>query len=312
MEPGPHRARSATLRTAISPYVVAAGEPLVRGLMRTALADLARLHGAQHPHACLDPMVFRGAAFLFFGFAPGSDALGRFERAIEAIDYRRALYVPTYRVRRALTGAMALLGELPPGGFLGALADQDPAAAREPAVVANLLYVFNTAWSDVAGLMSWMTQWLASQPEWLGRLRTAADPDAMAQRIVRETLRLSQSEYIVRRAREPLEFDGFVIPRGWLVRVCIRDIHRRPEVFPDPRRFDPDRFLDPPGPQAYAPFGASRISCLGESMTLMFGRLLALELARGYEIAVADDGPPELGPFHWQPSGRFRVQLTSL
>jgi hypothetical protein len=47
-------------------------------------------------------------------------------------------------------------------------------------------------------------------------------------------------------------------------------------------------------------------------MTLMFGRVLALELARAYDIALADDGPLELGSFHWQPSSRFRVRLTPL
>jgi len=137
------------------------------------------------------------------------------------------------------------------------------------------------------------------------------DPGAMAERIVRETLRLSQSEYLLREAREPLEVGRFVIPRGYLVRVCIREIHRRSDVFPEATRFLPDRFLNPPGPQVYAPFGASRISCLGDGMTLMFGRLLVLELAN-YDVAVADDGPFELGSFHWQPSGRFRVRLTPL
>lgn len=312
MEPEPHRARSATLRAAISRDVVAAGEPVVRSLMREALAGLARLNGEQHPRACLDAAVLRGASHLFFGFAPGSETLARFERAMQAIDYRRAMRVPPFRVRRALEEAMALLGGAPPGGFLGALAAADPAAARDPAVLVNMLYVLNTAaWSDVAGLMAWITKWLAFHPEWLTRLRAAEDPSGMAERIVRETLRLSQSEYLVRRTREPLELDGFLIPRGWLVRVCIREIHRRADVFPEPTRFLPDRFLSPPGPMAYAPFGASQISCLGEEMTLSFGRLLVTELA-AYEIAVADDGPPELGPFHWQPSGRFRVRLTPL
>ncbi len=312
MRPEPHRARSADLRTAISPAVVAAGEPVVRGLMREALAELARVGDARHPRAVLDSMVFRGAALLFFGFGPGSEAMVRLERLMGTIDYRRAFRTPPFRVRRALEEALAMLREAPPGGFLGALAAADPAAAKEPGVLVNLLYVLNTAaWSDVAGLMAWMTKWLASHPEWLGRLRAADDDGALAERIVRETLRLSQSEYIIRQARTPLELHGFVIPRGWLVRVCIRDIHRRPEVFPEPTRFLPDRFLDAPGPNAYAPFGASRISCLGESMTMLFGRLLAQELARGYDIAVAADGPAELGSFHWQPSSRFRVRLTA-
>lgn len=311
MRPEPHRARSAALRAAISPAVVAAAEPEVRAEVRRALLELARRGAEVHPRAALEPMVLRASAFLFFGFAPGGEAFGRLEAVMRRIDYRRAIRTPPFALRRALGAGVALLEAEAPGGFLGALAAADPAAARDPGVLANLLYVLNTAaWSDVAGLLSWMTSWLAHEPGWLGRLRAADAPDAMAERIVRETLRLSQSEYIIRQAREPLDLGAFVVPKGWLVRVCIRDIHRQAAVFADPTRFDPDRFLTTPGLDAYAPFGASRISCLGESVALQFGRLLALELAHGYDVAVAADGPPELGPFHWQPSGRLRVRLT--
>ena len=55
---------------------------------------------------------------------------------------------------------------------------------------------------------------------------------------------LAQSEYLFRRANNAIQFRGVVIPAGWLVRVCIREIHRDPAVFTNPDRFDPDRFLD--------------------------------------------------------------------
>jgi cytochrome P450 len=176
----------------------------------------------------------------------------------------------------------------------------------------NLIYMFNSgAVSDTASLMSWITWWVAAHPEWLRRLRESDAPDAMAERIVRETLRLSQSEYLVRRTTAPITVGGFAVPAGWLVRVCVREIHRRDDAFPDAGLFRPDRFLNPPDASRYAPFGASRVGCLGEGMTLMFGRALLLSMADRYEIRVIADGPPDLGPFHWRPSERFRIGLDN-
>jgi cytochrome P450 len=46
-------------------------------------------------------------------------------------------------------------------------------------------------------------------------LRGDPEPGELARRIVRETLRLEQSEYLMRQARRTIHWRGFVIPRGW-------------------------------------------------------------------------------------------------
>ncbi len=309
LAPGPHRTRAAALRTAISPQVVAAGAASVCVVMRDAMLELARRSGSLDPRDAMETAVLRGSAALFFGFEPGSAASKRLEPLMRTLDYRRARHVTTADVERALRAALAEIDASAPGGFYGALAAADHAAARDESNRVNLLYVLNTSCADMVGLMTWVAHWLATHSEWLGRLRAEAEPTALGDRIVRETLRLSQSEYLVRRTTRALDLDGFVVPKGWIVRVCIREIHRSAGGFAEPLRFSPDRFLEPPGPNAFAPFGASRLNCLGEPMTLLFGRTLALEMAR-YDVLVVDDGPVELGAFHWQPSSRFRVSLT--
>lgn len=310
MKPEPHKARSASLRTAFSRDVVAAGEPVVRRLLREALAELAA-DPSRAPRACLAPRVLQASTHLFFGFEPGSPESGRFERLVARLEPKRAFWMPPFRTRRTVARALEQLDAQPRGGFLAALAAVDEDAARDPAVLVNMLYILNmAAWADVSGLLTWLTKWLAEYPEWLERLRDAPEPDALAEGVVRETLRLSQSEYLVRQTREAVEFENLRVPKGWLVRVCIRDIHRRSEIFPEPEAFRPQRFATPPGPGAYAAFGASRIACSGEHMAMLYGRALVLELARGYDVAKAADGPVELGPFHWQPSQRFRVRLA--
>jgi hypothetical protein len=102
-------------------------------------------------------------------------------------------------------------------------------------------------------------------------------------------------------------------PAGWLVRVCTQESHRNPEVFADPDRYDPDRFLDPSWNAAeYAPFGIDGHSCIGEALTRRFTSVLLVRIARSYDVVVTNDGPLEMGEFqHWTPSDDFRIRLVS-
>jgi cytochrome P450 len=128
---------------------------------------------------------------------------------------------------------------------------------------------------------------------------------------VRETLRLDQSEFLLRRVKRPIRWGEFDIPAGWFVRVCVQESHRSPEAFDDPERFDPDRFLDPPDRARYSPFGVYRRLCPGEHLARAIGMHLVIELASRYDLQVVGDGPPEFSGFHWRPNPRFRVRLVA-
>ena len=79
-----------------------------------------------------------------------------------------------------------------------------------------------------------------------------------------ETLRLEQSEFLYRRVVKPLEIDGYRIPPGWLLRILVHESHRDPTVYPEPDRFNPDRFLARTFDKTeYSPFGADAHGCNG-------------------------------------------------
>jgi cytochrome P450 len=161
---------------------------------------------------------------------------------------------------------------------------------------------------------------LSDHPEWVARLReeagtqaeaTTGTGDSLAYRIVSETLRLEQSEYLYRETLEEISCGGFVIPKGWLVRICVRESHRSAVIFDSPDVFDPDRFLGRRySRDEYSPFGASRIMCLGEGLTRTFGQILASEAALAYDWSVVSDGPREFRRWHWKPSSRFSVAIS--
>jgi len=109
--------------------------------------------------------------------------------------------------------------------FASELGLAQPDAAEDETVLRNLAYILQTGSHDLGGLCVWLVKLLADHPDWAAIVRDEAATlpgvhglDA-AERIVLETLRLRQSEYLARRAESALTFDGHTIPAGWLVRV---------------------------------------------------------------------------------------------
>lgn len=107
-----------------------------------------------------------------------------------------------------------------------------------------------------------------------GRAPAAADLRALpyAGAVMRETLRLYPSAWIF--AREAVADDtlrGHAVPAGSTLLLSMLITHRMPDLWPDPERFDPGRFLDPdqaPGDYAYLPFGGGGHLCIGNHFAL--------------------------------------------
>jgi cytochrome P450 len=188
-----------------------------------------------------------------------------------------------------------------------------PGALEDPGTVRNLIYAMLTARDDVGGLLMWILKHLADHPEWAEAVRTST-PEGVVDRVVSETLRLQQSEFLFRRARRQLPVGNAVIPKGWIARVCIHEIHRDPDKFDDPERFDPDRFIDGGcGRDVYAPFGIDHHSCVGEAFARGFAAVFAERVTRRFDLEIVEDGPVELSAHrHWAPSGRFRLRLHAV
>ncbi|XP_039440748.1 cytochrome P450 4C1 [Culex pipiens pallens] len=94
-------------------------------------------------------------------------------------------------------------------------------------------------------------------------------------RALKECLRLWPPVTFISRAitDDIVLADGALLPAGCVANVQIFDLHRDPEQFPDPERFDPDRFLpesvDKRNPYAYVPFSAGPRNCIGQKYAMM-------------------------------------------
>jgi cytochrome P450 len=90
-------------------------------------------------------------------------------------------------------------------------------------------------------------------------------------RVVREALRLYPPAWVLpRTCTRPVTLAGRTLPPGSMVVFSPYILHRGPDCYPDPTRFDPARWLSPtPEHRAsYLPFGAGATRCIGEEFGL--------------------------------------------
>jgi len=125
---------------------------------------------------------------------------------------------------------------------------------------------------------------LIRHPEKLDRLteETRAGETEYLDAVVTETLRLRPVISVVaRRLTEPVEIGGWELPAGVTVTPSIYLVHRRPDVYPEPERFLPERFIDnPPGTYTWIPFGGGVRRCLGGAFAQFEMRVVLAELVR--------------------------------
>ena len=179
-------------------------------------------------------------------------------------------------------------------------------------VTSNLVHLLDISRHDVAGLLTWLVYRLAHDRQWCDRIRQAGADDEPASWVVSETIRLSQSENVLRETQCPVIIEGYTIPAGWWLRILVRESHRDPDVFADPERFDPCRFARGMPPRSeYSPFGLDAHACIGEALTRMFAIVVARELSFGCRLEPTADGPAMFSEWHWAPSAEFRVRFEA-
>jgi cytochrome P450 len=146
-----------------------------------------------------------------------------------------------------------------------------------------------------ATALSWAIELLARHPECLARLEddVAAGNDEYLDAVIKETLRLRPVIAVVlRKLMEPVEIGGRLLPAGVSVAPSIYLVHRDPEIYPEPERFRPERFLErPAGTYTWIPFGGGVRRCLGASFAKFEMAVVLKELVARRRILLV--GKPE-------------------
>src|SRR6185436_11359571 len=105
-------------------------------------------------------------------------------------------------------------------------------------MLGNLIYMLELGRYDLRGLLRWLSRYAADTPDWLDRIAresTAPARDAtVAEAFVLETLRMDQSERLMRDVTEDLIVEDWLIPAGALLRVCMWEAHKDAAEFAQP------------------------------------------------------------------------------
>jgi cytochrome P450 family 135 len=97
---------------------------------------------------------------------------------------------------------------------------------------------------------------------------------------------------VVRKLTAPIELSGYQIPAGVRVAPNIYLTHRRPDVYPEPERFRPERFLEqPPDTYSWIPFGGGIRRCLGASFAIYELKVVVPEILREVRLRAIGNGP---------------------
>jgi cytochrome P450 len=96
----------------------------------------------------------------------------------------------------------------------------------------------------------------------------------------------------------PIEVGGYAIEAGAHVFVAPYMVHRNPDFWPDPERFDPDRFAAGADEGrhmcAYIPFGAGPRRCIGEQLAILEMQIHFFTMAREFDLRYLGAVPPAL------------------
>ena len=108
----------------------------------------------------------------------------------------------------------------------------------------------------------------------------------------------------------------YTVPAGSLVYIIPFVVHRRPNLWPDPGRFDPERFTADrvaARPQfAYLPFGGGPRQCIGNQFAIVEALLALSMIARRYRVRLAPGQPIEAQPLiTLRPSPGIRATLEA-
>jgi enediyne biosynthesis protein E7 len=167
--------------------------------------------------------------------------------------------------------------------------------------------LLNAGHETTATTLGFAFSFLSQHPDALLRVQAEADslggrPPAFddlgrlsfTYRVIQETLRLVPPAWgTAREAMSDDVLDGYRIPKGSIIQPLFFLTQRRPDLWDEPERFDPDRFTDERSdgrpPEAFLPFGLGARRCVGERFALLEATIVLSSFAQRLEFRLQPD-----------------------
>jgi unspecific monooxygenase len=178
-----------------------------------------------------------------------------------------------------------------------------------------------------ASALAWALYWVEQLPEVrnklikeLDTLAPNSDPNAIARlpyltAVCQETLRIYPIAVIgsPRIVKSPLKLMGYQFEPGTALIPCIYLTHHRQELYPEPKQFKPERFLERQfSAYEYLPFGGGNRHCIGSAFAQFEMKLVLAKILSRYQLVLADSRPvkPVRRGFTLAPPSAMQMVMT--
>jgi (+)-abscisic acid 8'-hydroxylase len=209
--------------------------------------------------------------------------------------------------------------------LLGSFMDEKAGLSDEQ-ISDNIIGVIFAARDTTASVLTWIVKYLGENPsvlqsvteeqmsiikekqengEEIGLKWEDTKNMPITSRVIQETLRVASIlSFTFREATEDVEYQGYLIPKGWKVLPLFRNIHHSPENFKEPEKFDPSRFEVSPKPNTFMPFGNGTHACPGNELAKLEILVFVHHLTTKYRWSVVGEkNGIQYGPFALPQNG---------
>jgi cytochrome P450 family 138 len=151
---------------------------------------------------------------------------------------------------------------------------EDGSAMSRTDIGDELLTLLAAGHETTAATLGWAFERLSRHPDVLAALVEEADTDENELRQA-TILEVQRNRTVIdaagRHVYAPVyQLGDWVIPRGYSILVSIAQMHANADAFPDPDRFDPQRYIgSKPSTFAWIPFGGGTRRCVGAAFANM-------------------------------------------
>jgi cytochrome P450 len=178
--------------------------------------------------------------------------------------------------------------------------DEDGQPLSDQHIRDELMSLVLAGHETTANSLAWTFERLVRSPaayDELRRLVRADDPgaDEYVEATVYEGMRVRPViPIVVRKVKRPWRLGEFVVPAQTPVAMSIVALHHRPDVYPEPFEFRPQRFVaNKPGTYTWIPFGGGVRRCLGASLAMAEQKVVLRAIARRTDLRAASDKPEQ-------------------
>ncbi|MDJ0677840.1 MAG: cytochrome P450 [Calothrix sp. MO_167.B42] len=190
----------------------------------------------------------------------------------------------------------------------------------------DLITLLVGAYENTATGLAWAFYWIHHLPEVKEKLLAEIDslgenPDPISlfklpylTAVWQETLRIYPVGVLTlpRLVKESIEVGGKHLEAGTIIFPCVHLLHQRQELYPEPKKFKPERFLERQfSPYEYIPFGAGARHCIGAPLAELEMKLVLATILKQYHLELADNRPvkPQRRGLAIEPGGGVKMIL---